>query len=589
MKKDHNYYIRLKVTHSIVIIVLAVTSMLVVGWNAAEYYKRSILENITVSARRSAENCEEEISRFLKNKTDLLLSLVKMFPLEHFRKQENLERIFAAFSANNIIVDLGIIDAAGQHLAYVGPYKGKLVDKNYADTEWFHEVMLNGSYISDIFTGYRGVPHLIVAVTDPLKTWILRATINSERFNSLLSSIRIGPAADSYIVNMKGDFQTPNRDNKERLGAEEFELLNKYHDSTLVQTIGDAFYVTTWFNEGKWMLILKLDINTLLNTFYEARHINFLVGFVQTFFIVTIAILMVNFLINRVEAAVVSKEAIDNQMSQVEKMALIGRLAASVAHEVNNPLQMIGDQAGWIEELIAEEEPTNIKNLTEYQSAINKIQHHVKRAAKVTHRLLGFSRKMEMDKAKVDINAILEETLSFFSSEAIYNNIKILKNLPPDLPATMTDAYQLQQVFFNIINNAFDAMDKNGCLNIETWVEGTRIMIDIGDTGLGIKPEYIKKIFEPFFTTKEQGKGTGLGLSICFNTMQKLGGDITVKNKKEGGTVFTVSVPIVFFGESPSGEEKSPKISNNLQKGAKEGGLQGTGLLPDWSTTDPEG
>ncbi len=130
-------------------------------------------------------------------------------------------------------------------------------------------------------------------------------------------------------------------------------------------------------------------------------------------------------------------------------------------------------------------------------------------------------------------------------------------------------------------------MNKDGCLNVETRVEGTRIMIDIGDTGLGIKPEYMKKIFEPFFTTKEQGKGTGLGLSICFSTMQKLGGDITVRNKKEGGTVFTVSVPIVFFGENGSGEEKSRIISNNFQKGTNEGGLQGTGLLPNWSTTDP--
>lgn len=589
MKKDHKYYIRLKVTHSFVIILLAVISMLVVGWNAAEYYKRSILETTTLNARRNAENCREEISRFLKNQTDILLSLLKIFPLEHLREQENLERIFAGVGGNNIIVDLGVIDAAGQHLAYVGPYKIKLADKNYAETEWFREVMMNGSFVSDVFTGYRGVPHLIVAVTDPLKTWILRATINSEIFNSMLRSVRVGPEADSYIVNTKGQFQTPNREHKERLGAAEFELLNKYHDSTLVQRIGDAFYVTSWFKGGHWILIVKLDINALLNTFYESRHINFLVGFAQTFFIVTLAILMVNFLINRVEAAVVSKEAIDNQMSQVEKMALIGRLAASVAHEVNNPLQMIGDQAGWIEELIAEEEPTNIKNFTEYQSAIKKIQHHVKRAAKVTHRLLGFSRKMEMDKAKVNINAILEETLSFFSSEATYNNIKIIENLHPDLPTTMTDAYQLQQVFFNIINNAFDAMDKDGCLNVETRVEGTLIMIDIGDTGLGIKPEYMKKIFEPFFTTKEMGKGTGLGLSICFNTMQKLGGDITVRNKKEGGTVFTVSVPIVTFGESPSGEEKSRIISNNFQNGAKEGGLQGAGLLSNWSTADPEG
>lgn len=534
--------------HFAVIIALAVIPMLTIGWIATEYYKKSALENTTAHARRIVDNRKETISRFLKSQRDVLLSLIKLFPLQHIGQQENLEKIFTAVSENGIIVDLGVIDAKGRHLAYVGPYKDKLADKNYFETNWFQEVMVNGSYVSDVFTGYRGVPHLIVAATNPLKTCILRATINSEIFNSLLRTAQLGPAADTFIVNVQGQFQTPSLIGTTELNNAERELLS-FHDGTQVRTIGDTLYVTSWLKENQWLFIVKLNTNALLQTYYEAKHVNFLVVIITAAFIITVAGLMVRILVNKIEAADRSKEALDNQMSQVEKMALIGRLAASVAHEVNNPMQMIGDQAGWIEELLAEEDPSAIKNLAEYTASIDKIKYHIKRAATVTHRLLGFSRKMEAEKAKVDINVVLEETLSFFYTEAANNNIRIDKRLQPDLPGTMTDASQLQQVFLNIINNALDAMSKDGCLEIATKGDANKIMVDIGDTGPGIKPEHMNKIFDPYFTTKELGKGTGLGLPICYNIMQKLGGGIEVRNRTAGGTIFTVVVPVIKSGD----------------------------------------
>ena len=116
-------------------------------------------------------------------------------------------------------------------------------------------------------------------------------------------------------------------------------------------------------------------------------------------------------------------------MVQMEKMATVGRLAAGIAHEINNPLQMITNQAGWIGELLPDEDPAQVKNLDEYQKAVEQIKHHVRRAGTITHRLLGFSRKISTEKQSVQLNDLIEETISFVEHEAGYNNISIVRNL----------------------------------------------------------------------------------------------------------------------------------------------------------------
>ncbi len=236
-------------------------------------------------------------------------------------------------------------------------------------------------------------------------------------------------------------------------------------------------------------------------------------------------------------------------MVQMEKMATVGRLAAGIAHEINNPLQMITNQAGWIGELLPEEEPAKVKNLDEYKKAVEQIKHHVRRAGTITHRLLGFSRKISAEKQNVQINDLIEETVSFVEKEASYNNVEIIRNYADNLPATMTDGPQLQQVFLNLINNAIDEIGHGGSIEIHTALEGTsKLIVEIADSGHGIKPENLKRIFDPFFTTKDPGKGTGLGLYISYDIVQKLGGTINVENRKSGGAVFTIVLPIINLG-----------------------------------------
>jgi two-component system NtrC family sensor kinase len=231
---------------------------------------------------------------------------------------------------------------------------------------------------------------------------------------------------------------------------------------------------------------------------------------------------------------------------QSSKMAALGKMAAGIAHEVNNPLAVIKEKVGWVKDLLVEEDIAKSKNFKEFQDAMTKIENHVERAKKVIHRLLGFARRMEPVEEKVDINKILSETIGFLENDARYKNIEIKTNFSEKLPETISDSSQIQQVFLNILNNAVDAIGKDGEIQIRTncvWKD-KEIVVCISDNGPGIPNEMLQRIFDPFFTTKEVGRGTGLGLAISYSIVEKLGGRIMVASEVGKGATFTIYFPV---------------------------------------------
>jgi two-component system NtrC family sensor kinase len=174
---------------------------------------------------------------------------------------------------------------------------------------------------------------------------------------------------------------------------------------------------------------------------------------------------------------------------------------------------------------------------------VGKIRQHVSRAGTITHRLLGFSKKITAE-YDVQINALLQETISFLESEANANNITFDLRLDEELPTMRTDGTQVQQVLLNLLENALDAVGPEGKIDIITSRSGREISVQVADNGQGISPEVLEKIWDPFFTTKEAGKGTGLGLSICSDIVHRLGGTIMVENRPQGGAAFTLRLPL---------------------------------------------
>ena len=549
VRSRESYYARQKQLFILLVVSVSVLPLFLIGLASKQYYRQSWMQQTSVDLKSSSESRKEIIDRFLVSQEDLLATLIDLYGFGGLSRQETLEKVFPAVNRSGVLGDLGVIDAQGRHLAYVGPFRRQLAGKNYRDAAWFMETMRSGRYVSDVFTGYRGEPHFVVAVTDPNRTWILRATINSALFNSLLASAEVGPDGDAFIINRQGELQTASRQARPAgmtsPAIAQDELADLVAEAgTTVHEDRNFLYVTTWVNEKGWLLILKTNINSSLAPFYRAWNLGLLSIVVASVLILAVTTVLVRSMMDRIELADKERMLLNNRLREVDKMALIGRLAASVAHEINNPLQIIGDQAGWISELLDEEDQQQLKNYAEYQASVRKIGQHVSRASAITHRLLGFSRSMEFKRVAQEINTLLKDTVSFLEQEARHHQITLRLNLQDGMPQVVTDPSQLQQVFLNIVNNAIDAIGQDGVITIQTRAQGGWVQVEFADSGPGLPPEHLQKIFDPFFTTKDNGKGTGLGLSISKNIMQRLGGDIQAENGRQGGCRFTVSLPM---------------------------------------------
>jgi len=232
------------------------------------------------------------------------------------------------------------------------------------------------------------------------------------------------------------------------------------------------------------------------------------------------------------------KEQTKNHIMRSEKLAMIGGLAAGVAHEINNPLGGILIYSHLLLEDIPQDSPQ--------KESLEKIANEATRCKEIVKGLLDFARQREPKIEHGNLNETIESVLSLVEKQALFHNIIVEKNLDPDLPVIAYDKSQLQQVFMNIVLNAAEAMDGDGKLTIKTQISKDGFYGDANftDTGHGISKENFEKLFEPFFTTKKPGEGTGLGLSISYGIVKKHNGKIEVESEVDKGTTFTIKLPI---------------------------------------------
>lgn len=245
------------------------------------------------------------------------------------------------------------------------------------------------------------------------------------------------------------------------------------------------------------------------------------------------------------------KEFTKRKIMESERLALIGQLAANVAHELNNPLQGIVTYSS----LLLEKEVCDEVS----RQNIEKIVTQANRCREIIRGLLDFSRQKKPQKALTNINALIRNCVSLVEKQALFHNITIVQNLDESLPMIVVDPFQIERVLMNLIINAAEAMDGKGTLTLTTCMglNDKYIEIEVKDTGHGISPENMEKIFNPFFTTKEIGHGVGLGLAISYGIIKEHNGEITVESEVGKGARFTISLPLVTEEVHESNEHKS--------------------------------
>jgi two-component system NtrC family sensor kinase len=237
------------------------------------------------------------------------------------------------------------------------------------------------------------------------------------------------------------------------------------------------------------------------------------------------------------------KARLEQQMIATERLASVGIMAAGVAHEINNPLAIIKESAGWMKGLLDKPEFSGAPMKESFEMALEKISKSVERAKKVTHQLLGFVRKDDSIFKEVNLQELVAEVEDLVISQTTDKDIIIEKDIPAGPVMIWSDPYQLRQVLLNLASNAIQASPRGGRLTIRVLETEDEVIISVRDAGEGIPKENLERIFEPFFTTKTTGQGTGLGLFISRNIMEKLGGKIELESRLGSGSTFTVKLP----------------------------------------------
>ena len=407
-----------------------------------------------------------------------------------------------------------------------------------------------GRTISDVAASKDGKPRFFLTLRGAGQAagLYLRAGFVGDMLERPLRRARIDQVQDLYLLNRGGLFQTqPWFDGTLFLPAP-LETSDFNEGDAAVQPVirdGKTFYYAgAWLSECDWLLVVRQascadrgQLTAARNTAIFAMVIGFSV-------ILLVTLVQARVMVGRLGKAAEEANTLSAQLAQNEKLAAIGKMAAGVAHEINNPLAVIDAKAGWVKDFFAQRFTGAKGDLQRFLASIEAIEKAVTRATKITRNLLAYAGRLEPHREKANVNRVLDSTIDMLEQHARLHRIEIQTDLQETLPEVAGDESRLQQVFLNLFNNAIDAIGTDGLIEAVTRQEGEEVVIHISDDGHGISPEMQKHLFEPFFTTKEDVYGTGLGLATSHGIIKNMNGVIGVKSNPGEGTTMTIILPL---------------------------------------------
>jgi two-component system NtrC family sensor kinase len=560
MDKVKNRYETLKrLILGIMIIVPFIPFILVLG--IGYYYFTTALEtNSIASMKRIVEDHGQMIDSFLRERRADLEFIIHSYRFEDLADPEKLFVVFNQLQKeSSTFIDLGIFNEEGIHITYHGPYK--LVGRDYGQEDWFKQVLKQGVYISDIFLGYRRIPHFIIAVAkeEQGKKWVIRATIDTYMFTDLVEKVRIGKTGEAYILHGEGVFQTQRRSGGNLMDKDPDLIVERgRHEGIKVFVQKDSrgeeyLYATTWLHGKNWMLVVRQETADAFRALRSAAYIILLISMLGGAAITVVAFYLTNRIIRRMEQIDTEKDQLGKQLVRATRLAELGQMATGFAHEINNPLQIMKSEQALIDAIFSDmknkEQLKNTQDTVDLEDSLNQIKVQINRCANITQAILKFGRKSEPVIKDIDLATFMPEVSGMIAKKASVQGIALKEEILENTPPVRGDPAQLQQVLVNLFNNAIDAIaERHGSQGGELTVnagpdENGKVMIAVRDNGIGISPENMKKVFTPFFTTKPVGKGTGLGLSVCYGIVDSMGGTMEASSERGVGTTFTVRLP----------------------------------------------
>lgn len=554
MASDKQSYDKLSRNISLTVIAVSIAPLILVGGLIFDQFASIYTERVYAHLATVVEKHRDAIDSFLNEKLSEVQYLGRVFTREQLSDSEFIEETLRGMQQQygRIFVDLGVIDSKGRQVSYSGPFE--LLGANYSRADWFINSRDKKVAISDVFLGLRRSPHFIIAINHGQgeDRWTLRATIDFLAFTNLVESIRIGDTGYAYILNKAGVYQTkPPASRKQDVTLTHLRTIRQPSlpetvrvEESLGSDKEQYIIVSADLKGAEWKLIYQQSESDAFSDLIRSELIVLIIFMLGGMGIIVMALFISRKLVARFKQIDRETELMNKQVIETGKLASIGELAAGIAHEINNPVAIMMEEAGWIGDLL-EDESDDMAGRGEIERALTQIRTQGVRCKDITHKLLSFARQTDSRVTKVALPPLIEEVVNLSMQQARYAQIDFKLDISRDMPPITASATELQQVFLNLINNAIQAMEHTGGeLRIGCTSVDDQAFITFADTGPGIPAANLNRIFDPFFTTKAVGKGTGLGLSICFGIIHQMGGEIEVESAVGQGTTFTVRVPL---------------------------------------------
>ncbi|MEF2232255.1 MAG: ATP-binding protein [Pseudodesulfovibrio sp.] len=536
------------------LIVPAVPLLLAAGVGFYSFVQTT--EHFAVGAiRQAAADHRQLVDGFLDERRGDLEAFLAMVPQDSLGgpgTQAEVEEMRTV--GGSAFSDMGIIDPAGAQVAYVGPHD--LLGKDYRSAAWYVETLRKGYYISDIFLGYRNMPHFVIAVARRIggKVWVLRATVDSALFGRIVEKISIGDSGEAYILNNDGLLQTRRRSGGDLL---EKDLFGYPAQAGAVMTfmgeVKDTAYLfaSAAMNDGKWRLIVRQKRDEAFGSTTMAVYAVLVILLCGGAIILWLALVVSRRVVDTLKRQAEAVGKLEHQLLQAARLAELGEMSAGFAHEINNPLQIMKADLALLDmdlEDIAKN-GASAELCAEIRDVAEQFRVQIDRCAGITREILRFGRQDAPELQPIDLTAYLPKVGAMVENKASVHGVRMECHVDGSAPVIEADPGQMQQVMINLLNNAIYAVvDRHGSSGGEISIhaggdKGGNAVIRVQDNGCGMSKETMEKIFIPFYTTKAPGQGTGMGLSVCYSIIDSLGGELTVESQKGEGTVFTITVP----------------------------------------------
>ncbi len=528
-----------------VTILVAAAPLVILGAVFIHQYQKAFKADIIYPLKNQTSNNRGALKSFIDERYSALKFISKEKSFEEMSDKTNLAAVLRHLKDSfDGYIDLGVIDSEGKQVAYVGPYN--LEGKSYAEQMWFNETVIKGDHISNVFMGFRGLPHFTLAVVKDLgygDFFILRATVSSDKLYNIIAAQKNLHGNDDFLINSEGVLQTPSKFNGEILEKWDYPVPVYSSDTEIIEKDIEnehCFIAYAYIENSPFILIEMIESKSVMSNWNSTRN-NLIVFLTVSSIIVILVVLWgARRMINNIREYEFRLVKFLREISYTNKLATIGRLAAGVSHEINNPLSIINENAGIIKDIL------NVSADFKYREKIIKysdsIVNAVDRCSRITHRLLGFAKRMDAQIDTIKLKDLLEEVIGFVKKELQDRHIEVSLDSYSSAPIIQSDKGRLQQVLLNIVNNAIDAVPEGGKIDLRIEKDKDSVNIFCKDNGIGIDEKDKQKIFDPFYSTKRD-KGTGLGLFITYGIVRKLGGNITVESAPGEGSEFIIKLP----------------------------------------------